>query len=53
MDRLGATFGLLPSASRILEQAHGIVRESYNEQVSYAYLDAKHNYIMGAECENR
>ena len=42
-----AVFGLLPSASRIVESAHGIVRQIYDPQVSAGNLNAKMRYKMG------
>ena len=46
-----AVFGLLPSASRIVESAHGIVRQIYDPQVSAGNLNAKMRYKMGINYE--
>ena len=46
-----AVFGLLPSASRIVESAHGIVRQIYDPQVSAGNLNAKMRYKMGTNYE--
>ena len=46
-----AVFGLLPSASRIVESAHGIVRQVYDPQVSAGNLNAKMRYKMGINYE--
>ena len=46
-----AVFGLLPSASRIVESAHGIVRQTYDPQVSAGNLNAKMRYKMGINYE--
>jgi hypothetical protein len=43
---LRATFALLPSASRIVEQIHGMVRENYNPQTPYDFLDNMMKYIV-------
>jgi len=41
-----AVFALLPSASRIVESAHGIVRYSYDPQVPAKFRNAKMRYKM-------
>jgi len=46
-----AVFGLLPSASRIVESAHGIVRQIYDPQVTAGTLNAKMRYKMSANYE--
>ena len=46
-----AVFGLLPSASHIVESAHGIVRQMYDPQVSAGNLNAKMRYKMGINHE--
>ena len=46
-----AVFGLLPSASRIVESAHGIVCQVYDPQVSAGNLNAKMRYKMGINYE--
>ena len=43
---LRAVFALLPSASRIVESAHGIVRHIYNSQVPQEWLNAMLRYKM-------
>ncbi|KAL7526386.1 hypothetical protein ACHAXR_001468, partial [Thalassiosira sp. AJA248-18] len=42
-----AVFALLPSASRIVESAHGIIRYSYNPQVPQQFLNDTMRYKMG------
>jgi len=43
---LRAVFALLPSASRIVESAHGIMRHSYDPQVPAEYTNGKMRYMM-------
>ena len=46
---LDATFGLMPSNSRIAEQTHGGLRESSKASESLAFTDAQQSYITNIE----
>ena len=48
---LCATFGLLPSASRIVESAHGMMRDFHDTQVPAEFLNAKMRYKMNRDYE--
>ena len=48
---LRATFGLLPSASRIVESAHGMMRDFHDTQVPAEFLNAKMRYKMNKDHE--
>eukprot|EP00978_Attheya_sp_CCMP212_P020213 scaffold57562_cov32-Attheya_sp.AAC.1 len=42
---LHATYGLMPSVSRMCEQSHGLMRDSLESGVSLKYTDARQSYI--------
>jgi hypothetical protein len=46
---LEATFGLMPSNTRIAEQAHGGMRDALHAGVSLLSTDSSRTYIMGDE----
>ena len=48
---LRATFGLLASASRIVESAHGMMRDFHDTQVPAEFLNAKMRYKMNKDYE--
>jgi hypothetical protein len=50
---LEAAFGLMPSNSRIAEQAHGMLRDGLRAGVSLLSTDMKQTYIMNDEYHGR
>jgi hypothetical protein len=48
-EALHATFGLMPSSSRIAEQVHGGNRDSIRKGVSLDFTDAHRGYVVNEE----
>eukprot|EP00986_Skeletonema_menzelii_P002864 scaffold836_cov147-Skeletonema_menzelii.AAC.1 len=52
-DMFWSKMGLYPHSTRIVEQSHGMERHGYNSQASNDFRDARTNYMVLQEYENR